>query len=271
MPNAGLKDKVAIVTGAGSRGDGIGNGRAAAILLAREGARVALLDAERDWAEATKAMIDEEGGTSIVVVADVADQASCAAAIQATVGAWGRLDVLVNNVGIGGPAGNAVEVDAEAWDVAMRINVKSMMLMAKAAIPEMQKQGGGAIVNIASIDGLKGGNPSLFYSTSKGAIVNMTRSMAVHHGPDGIRVNCIAPGYVYTPMVTSRGMDDGLRETRRNNNLLLKEGTGWDIGDSVVYLASEQARWVTGVVLSVDGGSMAGSLASVTPPRIFDE
>lgn len=271
MPNAGLKDKVAIVTGAGSRGDGIGNGRAAAILLAREGAKVALLDAERDWAEATKAMIDEEGGTSIVVVADVADQASCAAAIKAAVDAWGRLDVLVNNVGIGGPAGNAVEVDAEAWDVAMRINVKSMMLMAKAAIPEMQRQGGGTIVNIASIDGLKGGNPSLFYSTSKGAVVNMTRSMAVHHGPDGIRVNCIAPGYVYTPMVTSRGMDDGLRETRRNNNLLLKEGTGWDVGDSVVYLASEQARWVTGVVLSVDGGSMAGSLASVTPPRIFDE
>jgi NAD(P)-dependent dehydrogenase (short-subunit alcohol dehydrogenase family) len=135
----------------------------------------------------------------------------------------------------------------------------------------MRKQGGGAIVNIASIDGLRGGNPSVFYSTSKGAIVNMTRSMAAHHGPDGIRVNCIAPGYVYTPMVTSRGMDDGLREARSRNNLLLKEGTGWDVGDSVVYLASEQARWVTGVILSVDGGSMAGTLASVTPPRIFDE
>lgn len=271
MPNAGLKDKVAIVTGAGSRGDGIGNGRAAAILLAREGAKVALIDAERDWAEATKAMIDKEGGTSMVLVADVADTASCAAAVKATVDAWGRLDVLVNNVGIGGPAGNAVEVDPEAWDVAMGINVKSMMLMAKAAIPEMRKQGGGAIVNIASIDALKGGNPSLFYSTSKGAIVNMTRSMAVHHGPDGIRVNCVAPGYVFTPMVTSRGMDDGLREQRRTNNLLLKEGTGWDVGDGVVYLASDQARWVTGVIHSVDGGSMAGSLASVTPKRIFDE
>ncbi|MGI9475455.1 MAG: SDR family NAD(P)-dependent oxidoreductase, partial [Hyphomicrobiaceae bacterium] len=144
MPDSGLKEKVAIVTGAGSRGDGIGNGRAAAILLAREGARVALLDAERDWAEATKAMIDKEGGTSMVLVADVADAASCAQAVKATVDAWGRLDVLVNNVGIGGPAGNAVEVDPEAWDVAMRINVKSMMLMAKAAIPEMQRQGGGA-------------------------------------------------------------------------------------------------------------------------------
>jgi NAD(P)-dependent dehydrogenase (short-subunit alcohol dehydrogenase family) len=271
MPNTGLKGKVAIVTGAGSRGDGIGNGRAAAILLAREGAKVALLDATRDWAEATKTMIEKEGGISMVLVADVVDQAACAAAVKSTADAWGGVDVLVNNVGIGGPAGSVVEVDADAWDQGMGVNVKSMMLMSKYAIPEMQKRGAGAIVNIASIDGLKGGNPSVFYSTSKGAIVNMTRSMAVHHGPEGIRVNCIAPGYVFTPMVTSRGMDDGLRETRRNNNLLLKEGTGWDVGDSVVYLVSEQARWVTGVILSVDGGSMAGSLASVTPTRIFDE
>lgn len=271
MPDSGLKDKVAIVTGAGSRGDGIGNGRAAAILLAREGAKVALLDAEREWAETTKAMIDKEGGTSMVLVADVADPTSCGEAVKATVEAYGRLDVLVNNVGIGGPAGTAVDVDPDAWDSAMGVNVKSMMLMAKHAIPEMQKQGGGAIVNVASIDGLKGGNPSLFYSTSKGAIINMTKSMAVHHGPDGIRVNCVAPGYVFTPMVTSRGMDDGLREQRRNNNLLLKEGSGWDVGDGIVYLASEQAKWITGVILSVDGGSMAGSLASVTPTRIFDE
>jgi NAD(P)-dependent dehydrogenase (short-subunit alcohol dehydrogenase family) len=271
MPNSGLEGKVAIVTGAGSRGDGIGNGRAAAILLAREGAKVVLLDATREWAEATKSMIDRDGGSSMVLVADVTDQTACAAAVKSTVDAFGGVDVLVNNVGIGGPGGSVVEVDPEAWDQAMDVNVKSMMLMSKYAIPEMQKRGGGAIVNIASIDGLKGGNPSVFYSTSKGAIVNMTRSMAVHHGPDGIRVNCIAPGYVYTPMVTARGLDDSLRESRRNNNLLLKEGTGWDVGDGVVYLSSEQARWVTGVILSVDGGSMAGSLASVTPPRIFDE
>src|SRR5580704_7670296 len=151
MPKMGLKDKVAIVAGAGSRGDGIGNGRAAAILLAREGAKVALLDAE--------------GGASMVVVADVADQVSSAASVKATVDAWGRLDILVNNVGIGGPIGNAVDVDIAAWDAAMRVNVTSMMLMAKHAIPEMRKRGAGVIVNIASIDGLRGGNPSLFYST----------------------------------------------------------------------------------------------------------
>jgi NAD(P)-dependent dehydrogenase (short-subunit alcohol dehydrogenase family) len=270
MPQTGLKDKVAIVTGAGSRGDGIGNGRAAAILLAREGAKVALLDAMKEWAEATKAMIDAEGGTSMIVVGNVADQVSSAASVKATVDAWGRLDILVNNVGIGGPIGNAVDVDIAAWDAAMRVNVTSMMLMAKHAIPEMRKRGAGAIVNIASIDGLRGGNPSLFYSTSKGAVVNMTRSMAAHHGPEGIRVNCIAPGYVYTPMVYARGMEPELREARRKNTLLQTEGTGWDVGNGVVYLVSDQSAWVTGVILSIDAGSMAGTVGNTTPPRAFE-
>jgi NAD(P)-dependent dehydrogenase (short-subunit alcohol dehydrogenase family) len=270
MPETGLKDKVAIVTGAGSRGDGIGNGRAAALLLAREGARVALLDETIAWAETTKSMIDKEGGTSMVVAADVADQASCAAAVKTIADAWGRVDVLVNNVGIGGPIGNAVDVDPAAWEAAMRINVTSMMLMAKYAIPEMRKQGGGAIVNISSIDGLRGGNPSLFYSASKGAVVNMTRSMASHHGSENIRVNCIAPGYVYTPMVAVGGMPDELRDARRKNTLLQVEGTGWDIGNGVVYLASDQSRWVTGIVLSIDAGSMAGTSGNVSPRKAFD-
>jgi NAD(P)-dependent dehydrogenase (short-subunit alcohol dehydrogenase family) len=269
MPEMGLHGKVAIVTGAGSRGDGIGNGRAAAILLAREGAKVALVDTTAAWAEATKAMIDKEGGTSLVVTGDVTDEASCAGMVKSAVEAWGRVDILVNNVGIGGPIGNAVDVDAAAWDAAMRVNVTSMMLTAKFAIPEMRRQGGGAIVNISSIDGLRGGNPSLFYSASKGAVVNMTRSMAAHHGPDNIRVNCIAPGYVYTPMVAVGGMPDELREARRKNTLLQTEGTGWDIGNGVVYLVSEQSRWVTGIVLSIDAGSMAGTAGNVSPRRAF--
>jgi NAD(P)-dependent dehydrogenase (short-subunit alcohol dehydrogenase family) len=270
MPDTGLKDKVAIVTGAGSQSEGIGNGRAAAILLAREGARVALLDARPEPAQATKDMIDKEGGTSMVVAADVTDPASCEAAVAACVSAWGRVDVLVNNVGIGGPAGNAVDVDPAAWDAAMRINVTSMMLMAKYAIPHMRKLGAGSIVNIASIDGLRGGNPNLLYTTAKGAVVNMTRAMAAHHGPEGIRVNCIAPGYVYTPMVYAAGMEPELRDLRRRSNLLLTEGTGWDIGAGVVYLASDQAHWVTGVILSIDGGSMAGTLGATTPQKAFN-
>ena len=269
MPEMNLQDKVAIVTGAGSRGDGIGNGRAAAILLAREGAKILLLDATPEWAEATKAMIDAEGGISLVVQADVTDAASCAAAVKSAVDAWGRVDVLVNNVGIGGPPGNAVDVDPEAWDAAMRVNVTSMMLMAKFAIPEMRKLGGGSIVNIASIDGLRGGNPNLMYNASKGAVVNLTRGMATQHGPEHVRVNCIAPGYVYTPMVYSRGLEQGLRDKRARNNLLQEEGTGWDIGKGVVFFASDQARWITGVILSIDGGSMAGTLDSVTPQSAF--
>jgi NAD(P)-dependent dehydrogenase (short-subunit alcohol dehydrogenase family) len=206
----------------------------------------------------------------MVVVGNVAEQASCAAAVRAVVDAWGRVDVLVNNVGIGGPSGNAVDVDADAWDAAMHVNVKSMMLMAKYAIPEMRKAGGGSIINIASIDGLRGGNPHLFYTASKGAVVQMTRAMASHHGPEGIRVNCIAPGYVYTPMVFAQGMEAELRERRRKNNLLQTEGTGWDIGKGVVYLASDQARWVSGIILSIDGGSMAGTVGNTTPIRAFD-
>ena len=259
-----LDGKVAIVTGAGSRGDGIGNGRAAAILLAREGVRVAVLDSNKEWADLTHAMIKAEGHHSHIVTADVTDAGSCAEAVKTVIGLWGRLDILVNNVGISGPPGNAVEVDPLAWDEAMRVNVSSMMLMAKYAIPQMLAQKGGAIVNIASIDGLRGGNPNLMYNASKGAVVNLTRGMATHHGPQGIRVNCIAPGYVYTPMVATRGMTDELRDKRARNNLLLKEGTGWDIGKGVVFLVSDQAAWITGIVLSIDGGSMAGTLNTVT-------
>ncbi len=267
MPEMGLKTKVAIVTGAGSRADGIGNGRAAAILLAREGVKVALLDTTVKAAEATKAMIDKEGGTSMLVEADVTKAASCQAAVAKTVAAWGRVDILVNNVGIGGPPGNAVDVDPEAWDQAMRINVTSMMLMAKYAIPEMRKQKAGSIVNIASVAGLRGGHPGLLYPTSKGAVVNLTRAMAAQHGPEGIRVNCIAPGMVYTPMVYSRGngMSNELREARRQRSLLQTEGSGWDIGNGVVYLCSDMARWVTGVIHPIDAGATAGTTSSPSP------
>ncbi len=267
MPDMGLKGKVAIVTGAGSRADGIGNGRAAAILLAREGVKVGLIDATTRNAEATKAMIDKEGNTSMVIEADVTNAASCAAATAKAVAAWGRLDILVNNVGIGGPPGNAVEVDPEAWDHAMRVNVTSMMLMAKYAIPEMRRQKAGAIVNIASVAGLRGGHPGLLYPTSKGAVVNLTRAMAAQHGPEGIRVNCIAPGMVYTPMVYARGngMSEDLREARRKRSLLQTEGTGWDIGNGVVYLVSDQSRWVTGIILPIDAGATAGTINSPSP------
>ena len=254
-----LKGRVAIVTGAGSRANGIGNGRAASILMARSGAKVALLDAMPEWAAETGRMIAEEGGEAIVIEADVTKAADCESAVRQTVAKWGRVDILVNNVGIGGPPGNAVDVDLDAWEHAMRVNVTSMMLMAKYAIPEMRKLGAGSIINLSSVAGLVGGHPSLLYPTSKGAVVNLTRAMAAHHGPEGIRVNCIAPGMVYTPMVYSRGMTPEMRETRRKRSLLQVEGTGWDVGNAVRYLASDESRWVTGTVLPVDAGATAGA------------
>jgi NAD(P)-dependent dehydrogenase (short-subunit alcohol dehydrogenase family) len=268
--NAVVKDsrlagKTAIVTGAGSRADGIGNGRAAAILMARSGANVLLLDTVKEWVERTAGMIEAEGGTCKVQLTDVTDAAACAAAVAAAVAAWGRVDILVNNVGIGGPPGTAVDVDIAAWDQAMRVNVTSMVLMAKYAIPEMRKVGGGAIVNIASVAGLQGGHPHLLYPTSKGAVVQMTRAMASHHGREGIRVNCIAPGMVYTPMVYSRGMTPELREARKNRSLLQVEGEGWDVGNAALYLASDAARWMTGVILPVDAGATAGRAESPSP------
>jgi NAD(P)-dependent dehydrogenase (short-subunit alcohol dehydrogenase family) len=211
-------------------------------------------------------MIEAEGGKCDVVEGDVSDDASCKAIVARTVESWGRLDVLVNNVGITGPRGNALEVDPEAWDHAMRVNVASMMLMAKHAIPEMARSGGGSIINLTSVAGLQGGHPSLLYPTSKGAVISLTRAMAAHHGRQGIRVNCIAPGTVYTPMVASRGMTPEMRKARSERTLLGTEGTGWDIGYGALFLASDESRWITGVTLPIDGGATAGSQASPVPP-----
>ena len=250
--------KVAVVTGAGSRDDGIGNGRAAAILLARHGAKVALIDTNEAWVEATGAMIAEEGGEARVYLCDITDEAACQATVAQITADLGVPDILVNNVGIGGPDGTALDVDMAEWDAAMAVNVSSMVLMARACLPGMIEKGAGSIVNISSVAGLIGGHPKLLYPTSKGAVVQMTRAMATHHGRDGVRVNCICPGMVYTPMVYTRGMSDELRESRKNRSLLQVEGTGWDVGNAVAFLASDAARWITGAVLPVDAGATAG-------------
>jgi NAD(P)-dependent dehydrogenase (short-subunit alcohol dehydrogenase family) len=260
-----LTGKVAIVTGAGSRGEGIGNGRAISIILARRGAKVLLIDIQPEWMKTTARMIAAEGGEHATQICDVADEAQCRAAVAAAVARWGRLDILVNNVGISGPPGDATQVDVAAWDHAMRVNVASIMLMSKYAIPEMRKAGGGAIVNLASIAGLQGGHPGLLYPTSKGAIVQMTRAMASHHGPEGIRVNAVAPGYVYTPMVAARGMSEELRRLRREMGLLKTEGTAWDVAEAVAFLASPAARWITGHTLPVDSGRSSGTTNRGSP------
>lgn len=247
-----LEGKVAIVTGAGAAGDGIGNGRAAAILFAREGAKVLLVDRDLSLAEATQRMIEDEGGTAVAFEANVVREDDCRAMVAAAVDRWGKLNILQNNVGIGS-SGRVPEIEEAAWDRVMRANVTSMMLAAKHAIPAMAAGGGGAIVNVSSIAAWRprGLTP---YATSKGAIEALTRGLAADHARDGVRVNCVEPGLMYTPMVYAGGMPDAVRERRRNTALLKIEGTGWDIGYASLFLVSDEARYITGVVLPVDGG-----------------
>ncbi|KAH8727732.1 hypothetical protein GQ44DRAFT_647881 [Phaeosphaeriaceae sp. PMI808] len=261
-PSRGLKGKVAIVTGAGCAGDGIGNGRAVSIMLAEEGCNVLCLDLNLEWAQKTTQISASKPGRAkaIALQADVTKATDCEVAVQSALKEFGRLDILVNIVGIAGAPGTAVEVDMEAWAKGLEINVSSMVQMAKYAIPAMQKNEGetkGSIINMGSVAGLKGGTPHLLYPTSKGAVVNMTRAMAAHHGADGIRVNCICPGMLYTPMMYANGMSEEAREARRKRSLLGTEGTAWDAACAVTFLASDHARWVTGAVLPIDAGATA--------------
>jgi NAD(P)-dependent dehydrogenase (short-subunit alcohol dehydrogenase family) len=252
--DAGLAGKVAIVAGCGAAGDGIGNGRAAAILLARAGTRVLAVDRDLALAERTVAMIAAEGGSAAAHAADLTDNAQCRDMVTAALDRFGRLDFLDNNVGIGS-RGSVVEEEPDAWRRVMQVNVEPMFLASKHAIPAMIKTAGrGAIVNISSISALRPRGLTA-YSASKGAVIALTRAMAVDHAADGIRVNCVAPGPVYTPMVYAGGMSAAARETRRKASALGIEGTGWDIGHAVRFLLSDHARYITGHTLVVDGGA----------------
>jgi NAD(P)-dependent dehydrogenase (short-subunit alcohol dehydrogenase family) len=249
----GLTDKVAIVTGGGAAGDGIGNGRAAAILLARAGTRVIVVDRDVALAKRTVEMIEAGGGQALAFQADMTRASDCAAVVEAAMDRYGRLDYLDNNVGIGS-RGSVVDETEESWRRLMNVNVDTMFLAAKHAIPAMRHTGGGAIVNVSSISALRPRGLTA-YTVSKGAVIALTKAMAVDHGPEGIRVNCVAPGPVYTPMVYQRGMSAASRDRRRTASALKVEGTGWDIGHAVRFLLSDYARYITGHVLVVDGGT----------------
>jgi NAD(P)-dependent dehydrogenase (short-subunit alcohol dehydrogenase family) len=251
----GLRDKVAIVAGGGAVGDGIGNGRAASILLANAGTRVLVVDADLALAERTVAMIREAGGTAEAHSGDLTKPADCKRMVEAAVDRWGRLDFLDNNIGISSK-GTVVDEPQETWQRMMQVNVEVMFLTAKHAIPAMKQTAGrGAIVNISSISALRPRGLTI-YTTTKAAVIGLTQAMAVDHGRDGIRVNCVAPGPVYTPMVYARGngMSVEARDARRKASTLGVEGTGWDIGHAVRFLMSDHARYITGQVLVVDGG-----------------
>ena len=251
----GLAGRVAIVTGGGAAGDGIGNGRAACILLARSGTAVLVVDRDEGLAKRTVEMITGEGGKASALAVDVTDEAQCAAMAREAVSRYGRLDFLINNVGIGSK-GTVVEEKPDTWRRVMQVNVETMFLASKAAIPEMIRTAkGGAIVTVSSVAGLEGQIGQVSYSASKGGVIGMVHPMARDLAVVGIRVNCIAPGPVYTPMVYARGMTPAARDQRRRASVLAREGTGWDIGQAARFLLSGHARYITGHVLVVDGGA----------------
>ncbi len=248
--------KVAIVTGGGSVG-GVGVGRAICLTLARNGYRVAVVDRDESPGRETADAIVAAGGQAAYVAADVTADADCAGVLKSVGAAFGRLDVLVNNVGIVG-SGMAEE---EQWDLLMEVNAKSAFLMAKNAVPAMPA--GGAIVNISSYAALQPNNGPSAYPASKAALIGLTTSLAVRHGRRGIRVNCVCPGPIHTPMAMRAilGADPDplaearIRDLRRAESLLGIEGTAWDVANAVLFLVGDDSRYITGQTLVVDGGA----------------
>jgi NAD(P)-dependent dehydrogenase (short-subunit alcohol dehydrogenase family) len=248
-----LKGKVAVVTGAGSSGPGVGNGKATAILFAREGASVLCVDNVEERAQETVNIIEDEGGIASAFIADVSRQADCKAMAAAAFERYGRIDILQNNVGI--PSRQKLEdITEEEWDYHFQINVRSMVMAAQAVVPYMEKVGGGSITNLSSIAAVRAYPPtSTAYTVSKSAAMGLTVALAGQLGDRRIRVNAVAPGQVFTPLVAGRLTPEG-RETRATSGLIKDEGSAWDIGWASVFLASDEARWITGQTLHVDAG-----------------
>ncbi len=250
-----LAGKRAIVTGGAS-----GIGRAAVELFAAEGAAVVIADVNVAAATFLAEAITRAGGRAMAVECDVTRSADCRRAVEAAVGSFGGLDILFNNAGIIRRA-DVVEATEEEWAHVMAVNVTSVFLMSKHAIPVMARAGGGTIVNAGSGWGLRGGERASSYCASKGAVVNLTRAMAIDHGPQGIRVNCICPGDTDTPMLREEARQLGQPEeaflAASADRPLARIGTPADIARGVLYLVSDAAAWVTGTTLVVDGGGLA--------------
>jgi len=249
-----LTGKVAIVTGAASQALGVGNGAAVAMLFAREGARVVLVNRSLERAKALEEAIRSEGGEATAFAADVTDPEATEAMAAFAVEHYGRLDVLHNNVGVGA-GGNTVTVSLDDWNRLLQSNLTSAVLCCRACIPRMRASGGGSIVNVSSTAGMIGLSRTpgaVAYAATKAGLQGLTLSVAADHAAEGIRANCLVVGTVATPLVAHLGEE--ARERRRKAVPLQTEGTGWDVAYAAVYLASDEARWVTGVMLPIDGG-----------------
>ena len=256
-----LKDKVAIVTGAGSIGPGWGNGKATAVLFAREGAKVFAVDINLTAAEETKTIINEEGGECTAYRADVSSAEQVETLVERCLETYGRIDILHNNVGILA-LGGCVETSEESWDRVNDVNLKSIFLTCKYVLPHMEQQGGGAIVNISSIASIRWlGMAYVSYSATKGAINQLTQSIALQYAKKNIRANAVLPGFMNTPMVAKSLADfyaagdvEKMIEIRDNQCPMGKMGDAWDVAYAALFLASEEAKYITGTQLVVDGG-----------------
>lgn len=252
--------KVAIVTGAGSVGSGIGNGKAAAIVYAREGAKVMLVDYQLDAAEDTKELIKREDGECFIYEADVSRSSDCRNVVEECIHTYGRIDILHNNVGIE-IAGGIDEITEDAWDKVLDVNLKSMFLMCKYALEYMESQLGGSIINISSINAIRT-LPALSipYSVSKAGVIALTREIAIQYASKGIRANALLPGMMNTPMVTA-ALTDAYGGDIENMTLMRdsmcptgKQGEPWDTAYLALFLASDEAKYITGTAVIVDGG-----------------
>lgn len=258
-----LKDKVAIVAGAGSIGPGWGNGKAVAVLFAREGAQVVAADREVSAAEETARIIIDEGGSCTVAEVDVTDQAAVVGMVKTAVHDHGRVDILHNNVGAIGPLGGPTDISGEDWDQTFKLNAKSMYLTCNAVLPEMLKAGRGSIVNVSSIAAIRyTGIPYVSYAASKAAVLQLTQSIALEYADKGIRCNALLPGLINTPMIRSQltGHYGDIQETLDQRNEISptgKMGDAWDVAYAALYLASDEAKYVNGTSLTIDGGLTA--------------
>jgi len=259
-----LQDKVALVFGAGSVGPGWGNGRATCVRFAEEGAKVFGFDRVPAAMDETVERVEAAGATMSTGECDVTDSAAIKAAIDACVARYGRIDVLVNNVG-GSAKGGPVELSEEAWDSQVDVNLKSVFLACKHVLPIMEAQGSGSIVNLSSTSGLRWtGSAQVGYAATKAAVIQLSKVVAVEYAPKGIRVNAVAPGQMHTPLVEARlagqragGDVEALLAQRQARIPLGWMGDGRDIANAVLFLASDEARFVTGTVVVVDGGMSA--------------
>ena len=259
-----LAGRAALVLGAGSVAAGWGNGKATSVLFAREGARVFLVDRDPAAAAETARIVAAEGGEAVVHAADVTDGAAVAETVAACLGAYGRIDVLVNNVG-GSAPGGPVEMDEAVWDRQMDTNLRYVYLACKHVLPVMERQGAGVVVNVASIAGLRHiGHDLAAYAASKAGLIQFTRVTAVAYAAKGIRLNTVVPGLMHTPLVEHRlageragGDAAALVAARHRQPPMGRMGDAWDVAHAALFLACDESKYVTGTEIVVDGGLMA--------------